>query len=92
MRVKASAGVIASRSIQKGCIIMAKNMTLDEFIADVERKFNMALADMAAETTFAIEYAYETVIQSFYNEYTPTSYHQYTICKNVRFNYQPYAL
>lgn len=52
---------------------MAKTMTIEEFRIDVENKFNMALADMAAETTFAIEYAYESVVQSFYDEYGPNN-------------------
>lgn len=52
---------------------MAKAMTIEEFRIDVENKFNIALADMAAETTFAIEYAYESVVQSFYDEYGPNN-------------------
>lgn len=53
---------------------MAKEMTLEEFRIDIENKFNMACADMAAETTYAIEYAFESVVQSFYDEYDPKYY------------------
>jgi len=41
---------------------------------EIERKFDIALASMAAEMTWRIESAYETVIQSFYDEYTPKYY------------------
>lgn len=42
--------------------------------AEIEQKFNMALASMAAEMTWRIESAYESVVQSFYDEYTPKYY------------------
>lgn len=42
--------------------------------ADIEKKFNSAVKEMAEEMNFQIESAYESVIQKFYDEYTPRSY------------------
>lgn len=47
---------------------------LEMIKADIEQKFRMACAEMAAEMTWRIESAYESVIQSFYDDYTPKYY------------------
>lgn len=55
---------------------MAQKMEdpLEVIKAEIETKFNAAIIDMAAETTFLIEAAYESVVQSFYDDYTPRVY------------------
>ena len=41
---------------------------------DIEKRFSEALEEMAEELTFQIEASYESVIQSFYEDYTPRVY------------------
>ena len=53
---------------------MAKSNPLEDIKIDIESRFNMAIADMASQITEQIETAYETVIQSFYDDYTPRWY------------------
>lgn len=68
-------GVKADGSIiEKGGIAMPKQDPIEDIRVDIESKFNMAVADMAADLTFQIQSAYETVIQSFYDDYTPRWY------------------
>ena len=47
---------------------------LEMIKADIEQKFQLACVEMAAEMTWRIESAYESVIQSFYDDYTPKFY------------------
>ena len=55
---------------------MASNIgdPLSNIKSDIESKLNAATKEIAEEVTFQIEKAYETVVESFYNEYTPRSY------------------
>lgn len=47
---------------------------MDAIQKDIEKKFKNYLEDFAGEMTFQIQSAYESVIDSFYAEYTPSSY------------------
>lgn len=47
---------------------------LEAVRADIEKRYNDAMVKMAEEMTYQIESAYESVVQQFYNEYTPRSY------------------
>ena len=47
---------------------------LDAIREDVEKRFRNYLEEFTGEMTFQIESAYESVIDSFYAEYTPSSY------------------
>lgn len=53
---------------------MAKKNPIEDIRIDIENRYNMAIADMASQVTEQIEAAYETVIQSFYDDYTPRWY------------------
>lgn len=53
---------------------MAKQKTIEDMRLDIEDKVNMAMIEMAADMTYAIESAYESVIQSFYDDYNPRWY------------------
>jgi len=68
-------GVKADGSIiEKGGIVMPKQDPIEDIRVDIESKFNMAVADMAAQMTYQIESAYKSIIQSFYEDYTPRWY------------------
>lgn len=43
---------------------------------DIESKFDMTCAKMAAEMTWRIQSGYESVVQSFYDDYTPRFYNR----------------
>lgn len=58
----------------KGGIVVAKSNPLEDIKIDIESKYNLAVAELAAEITFQIQAAYETVVQSFYEDYTPRWY------------------
>ncbi len=48
---------------------------LEKFKADMRKKYQMAVRDLAQEVAFEIEKAYESVVQRFYNDYpNPSSY------------------
>lgn len=51
-----------------------KNGALSAIENDIKKKFNKAISEMADEVTFQIDSAYETVIDKFYNDYTPKWY------------------
>ena len=54
---------------------MGKNEDpLAQVQAEIESKFYMACVTMASDTTHLIESAYEAVIESFYDDYTPRVY------------------
>lgn len=55
---------------------MAKSNPIEDIRIDIENRFNMAVAEMAAQITEQIEVAYETVVQSFYDDYTPKWYNR----------------
>lgn len=49
---------------------------LEQIKSDIEKKFYMACATLASDTTFLIESAYESIIDSFYDDYTPRVYNR----------------
>lgn len=53
---------------------MAKNQGLDSIRKDIEKKYNIALKELAEEMSYQIESAYETVIDKFYDDYSPKYY------------------
>ncbi len=53
---------------------MPKQQPLEDIRIEIESKFYAAVADMASTVTYEIESAYESVVQSFYEDYTPRWY------------------
>lgn len=53
---------------------MPKQDPIEDIRIDIEARFNMAIADMATLMTYQIESAYQSIIQSFYDDYTPRWY------------------
>ena len=53
---------------------MKNGNPIEDIRIDIENRFNMAVADMASQVTEQIETAYEGIIQSFYDDYTPRWY------------------
>lgn len=53
---------------------MAKQDPMEMIKRDLEKKYEKALKRFAEEMTYQVEAAYESVVQSFYDDYTPRYY------------------
>ncbi len=75
---------------------MAKN-PLDEIKKDIEKRYRKALDEFASEMSFQVEAAYESVVQSFYDDYTPRYYkrtgstYKFSDHFNNEFEYTPFG-
>lgn len=50
-----------------------KKDPMDEIKADIEKKYKKDLEEFAAEMSYQVEAAYESVVQSFYDDYGPNN-------------------
>lgn len=50
--------------------------SLQDFRKDIEKRYMSAIEHLAEEVSFQIESAYETVIEKFYDDYSPVSYNR----------------
>lgn len=58
----------------EGVWILGKDQGLNSMLRDIEKKYNIALKELAEEITYQIENSYETVIDKFYEDYSPRYY------------------
>ncbi len=52
------------------------NNSLYDIKKDIKKRYMRALDNLAEELSFEIENAYETIIERFYNDYSPISYNR----------------